>query len=334
MKLVTYKIKNIKTHQIGVIKNDIIFNLNNLFGNIGLVDLIQLENYQSRINTVICEKNIIKHKLSNVTLLPPIPKPNSFRDAYAFRQHVETCRRNRGAEMIKEFDEFPVFYFSNHNSMFSDKDDIELMPDHFEKLDFELEFAAIIGKKGKNILSKNADKYIAGFCILNDISARTLQSEEMKLNLGPAKGKDFANVIGPYLVTTDELKHKEIKTPFGKKYDLEMRCYVNGDLISSGNTKDMSWTFAEIIERASYGVELVPGDIIGSGTVGGGCFLEINGTKKRADKNYIDRWLKQGDIIKMEIESIGNISNKIIKSKNDHSIQKLKNDYINRREIN
>ena len=324
MRLVTYKIKNIKTHQIGVIKNDIIFNLNNLFGNIGLVDLIQLENYQSRINTVICEKNIIKHKLSNVTLLPPIPKPNSFRDAYAFRQHVETCRRNRGAEMIKEFDEFPVFYFSNHNSMFSDKDDIELMPDHFEKLDFELEFAAIIGKKGKNILSKNADKYIAGFCILNDISARTLQSEEMKLNLGPAKGKDFANVIGPYLVTTDELKHKEIKTPFGKKYDLEMRCYVNGDLISSGNTKDMSWTFAEIIERASYGVELVPGDIIGSGTVGGGCFLEINGTKKRADKNYIDRWLKQGDIIKMEIESIGNISNKIIKSKNDHSIQKLK----------
>ena len=324
MRLVTYKIKNIKTHQIGVVKDDIVFNLNNLFGNIGLVDLIQLENYQRRINTVICGKNIIKHKLSNITLLPPIPKPNSFRDAYAFRQHVETCRKNRGAEMIKEFDEFPVFYFSNHNSMFADKDDIELMPDHFEKLDFELEFAAIIGKKGKNILSKNADKYIAGFCILNDISARTLQSEEMKLNLGPAKGKDFANVIGPYLVTTDELKHKEIKTPFGKKYDLDMRCYVNGDLISSGNTKDMSWPFAEIIERASYGVELIPGDIIGSGTVGGGCFLEINGTKKRADKNYIDRWLKEGDIIKMEIESIGKISNKIIKSKNDHSIQKLK----------
>ena len=324
MRLVTYKIKNIKTHQIGVVKDDIVFNLNHLFGDIGLVDLIQLENYQSRINAVIHDKNILMHKLSNITLLPPIPKPNSFRDAYAFRQHVETCRKNRGAEMIKEFDEFPVFYFSNHNSMFADKDDIELMPDHFEKLDFELEFAAIIGKKGKNILSKNADKYIAGFCILNDISARTLQSEEMKLNLGPAKGKDFANVIGPYLVTTDELKHKEIKTPFGKKYDLEMRCYVNGDLISSGNTKDMSWTFAEIIERASYGVELIPGDIIGSGTVGGGCFLEINGTKKRTDKNYIDRWLKQGDIIKMEIESIGNISNKIIKSNNAHSIQKLK----------
>ena len=324
MKLLTYKINNIKTHQIGVLKDNLVFNLNNFFGNIQLVDLIQLENYQSRINSVIIQKNVVKHKLSNITLLPPIPKPNSFRDAYAFRQHVETCRKNRGAEMIKEFDEFPVFYFSNHNSMFADKDDIELMPDHFEKLDFELEFAVVIGKKGKNILSKNADKYIAGFCILNDISARALQSDEMKLNLGPAKGKDFANVIGPYLVTPDEMKHKEIKTTFGKKYNLEMRCYVNGDLISSGNAKDMSWTFAEIIERASYGVELVPGDIIGSGTVGGGCFLEINGTKKRTDKNYIDRWLKQGDIIKMEIESIGNISNKIIKSKNDHSIQKLK----------
>tara|TARA_B100001564_G_scaffold29043_1_gene21432 strand:- start:846 stop:1823 length:978 start_codon:yes stop_codon:yes gene_type:complete len=324
MKLLTYKISNIKTHQIGVLKDDLVFNLNNSFGDIGLVDLIQLEDYQSKINDVISEKHNVKHGLSNITLLPPIPKPNSFRDAYAFRQHVETCRTNRGAKMIKEFDEFPVFYFSNHNSMFSDKDDIELMPDHFEKLDFELEFAVVIGKKGKNILSKNADKYIAGFCILNDISARGLQSEEMKLNLGPAKGKDFANVIGPYLVTPDELKHKEINTPFGKKYDLEMQCFVNGDLISSGNAKHMSWTFAEIIERASYGVELYPGDIIGSGTVGGGCFLEINGTKKRNDKNYVERWLRQGDIIKMEIESIGNISNKIVRSNNDHSIQKLK----------
>ena len=110
--------------------------------------------------------------------------------------------------MIKEFDEFPVFYFSNHNSMFADKDEIELMPDHFEKLDFELEFAASLEKAEKHFI-KNADKYIAGFCILNDISARTLQSEEMKLNLGPAKGKDFANVIGPYLVTTDELNTKK-----------------------------------------------------------------------------------------------------------------------------
>ena len=324
MRLLTYKINNIKTHQIGVLKDDLVFNLNNFFGDIGLVDLIQLEDYQSRINDVISKKHNVKHELSNITLLPPIPKPNSFRDAYAFRQHVETCRKNRGVEMIKEFDEFPVFYFSNHNSMLSDKDDIELMPDHFEKLDFELEFAVIIGKKGKNILSENADKYIAGFCILNDISARGLQSEEMKLNLGPAKGKDFANVIGPYLVTPDELKHKEINTPFGKKYDLKMQCFVNGDLISSGNAKDMSWTFAEIIERASYGVELHPGDIIGSGTVGGGCFLEINGTKKRNNKNYVERWLRKGDIIKMEIENIGNISNKIVKSNNDHSIQKLK----------
>tara|TARA_Y100001933_G_C18928501_1_gene534264 strand:- start:158 stop:1135 length:978 start_codon:yes stop_codon:yes gene_type:complete len=324
MKLLTYKIDKLEVNQIGVLQDGIVYNLNNYFGDISLVDLIQIENYKDKVASFTFNKDCLKHDFEDLQVLPTIPKPNSFRDAYAFRQHVETSRKNRGLEMIPEFDEFPVFYFSNHNAMFGDRQEIELMSDHFERLDYELEFAIVIGKGGKNILTKEAENHIAGFCILNDLSARSLQMEEMKLNLGPAKGKDFANVIGPYLVTSDELKYKEIKTPFGKKYDLKMQCYVNGNLISSGNAKDMSWTFAEIIERASYGVELYPGDIIGSGTVGGGCFLEINGTKKRSDKNYIDRWLKQGDIIKMEIESIGNISNKIIKSNNDHSIQKLK----------
>ena len=179
--------------------------------------------------------------------------------------------------MISEFDQFPVFYFSNHNTMFADGEEIKLMPDHFEQLDFELEFAIVIGKGGRNILSKDADQYIAGFCILNDLSCRRLQMEEMRLNLGPAKGKDFANVLGPYLVTPDELLTKIIDTPCGNKYDLKMKCFVNGELLSEGNAKDMNWTFAEIIERASYGVDLFPGDVIGSGTVGTGCLLEING---------------------------------------------------------
>ena len=107
--------------------------------------------------------------------------------------------------MIPEFDEFPVFYFSNQNTIYADNEKIELMPDHFEKLDYELEIAVVIGKGGKNILSKDADKHIAGFCIFNDISCRRLQTEEMKLNLGPAKGKDFASVLGPYLVTSEEI---------------------------------------------------------------------------------------------------------------------------------
>ena len=324
MKLISYKIAENQTHQIGVLQDESIYNLNSCFGDISLIELFQIEDYQNKVKNYISSENKVKHSVNNVILLPPIPQPNSFRDAYAFRQHVETCRKNRGASMVNEFDQFPVFYFSNHNSMYANGQDIELMPDHFNRLDYELEFAIIIGKRGKNILSKDAEQYIAGFCILNDISARTLQAEEMKLNLGPAKGKDFANVIGPYLVTKDELAIKSIDTQFGKKYDLKMQCFVNGELLSEGNAKDMNWTFSEIIERASYGVELFPGDIIGSGTVGTGCLLEINGSNKKRNIDYIERWLEEGDEIKMKIEGLGSITNKIIKSKNNHSILKLK----------
>ena len=224
--------------------------------------------------------------------------------------------------MLPEFDQFPVFYFSNHNNMYGHNQVIELMPDHFEHLDYELEIAVLIGKGGRNILSKDADKHIAGFFILNDLSARKLQMEEMKLNLGPAKGKDFANVIGPYLVTSDELESKCIETKFGKKYDLKMSAYLNGELLSQGNAKDMYWTFGEIIERASYGVDLFPGDIIGSGTVGTGCLLELNGSRKNIDSKK--QWLKAGDEIELQIEGLGKITNKIIKSKSKHSLLKIK----------
>ena len=324
MKLITYKIQNSESHQIGVVEDNIVYNLNNYFGDISLVDMFQVENYQDQIALHICNDDCIKHNFEEITILPPIPKPTSFRDAYAFRQHVETSRKNRGLNMISEFDQFPVFYFSNHNTMFADGEEIKLMPDHFEQLDFELEFAIVIGKGGRNILSKDADQHIAGFCILNDLSCRRLQMEEMRLSLGPAKGKDFANVLGPYLVTPDELFSKIIDTPYGNKYDLNMKCFVNGELLSEGNAKDMNWTFAEIIERASYGVELFPGDVIGSGTVGTGCLLEINGSGKRANLDYIERWIEEGDQIEMQIEELGKISNKIVKSESNHSILKLK----------
>ena len=324
MKLLTYSINTTETHQIGVLQNQLVFNLNNYFGDISLIDLFKIADYQKKVLNFIKEENCITHDIDKINILPPIPKPSSFRDAYAFRNHVETARRNRGAEMIAEFDQFPVFYFSNHNAMLGDKQNIELMPDHFEKLDYELEFAIVIGKGGKNILSRDADKHIAGFCILNDLSARRLQQEEMMLNLGPAKGKDFANIIGPSLVTADEIESKAINTALGKKYNLEMKCYVNGELMSKGNSIEMNWTFAEIIERASYGVELFTGDIIGSGTVGTGCLLELNGSNKRLDPNYKERWLKEGDEIKLEIESLGSITNKIIKIDTNHSLLKLK----------
>jgi len=264
--------------------------------------------------------------IEKVELLAPVPFPSSCRDGYAFRQHVAAARRNRKVDMIPEFDQYPIFYFTNHHSM-TGPGEIKCMPDHFEKLDFELEASIVISKHGRNIKAAEADEYIAGLMIMNDMSARGLQMEEMKLNLGPAKGKDFSTVIGPWLVTLDELEEfvvpcKENHT--GKSWNLRMQCFVNGKQVSDGNLSDMDWTFAEIIERASYGVDLYAGDVIGSGTVGTGCFLELNGTGKLNDPNYTEQWLQAGDLVEMEIDRLGKLSNTIVAEETDWSILKLK----------
>jgi len=264
--------------------------------------------------------------LENVQLMAPVPFPTSCRDAYAFRQHVASARRNRNAPMIPEFDQYPVFYFTNHHSI-QGPGDIKCMPDHFEKLDFELEAAIIICRHGRNIPAAHADEYIGGMMIMNDMSARRLQLEEMLLNLGPAKGKDFSTVTGPWLVTLDELHDFEIpakENHVGRNWNLTMKCSVNGVPVSEGNLADMDWTFAEIIERASYGVDLYPGDVIGSGTVGTGCFLELNGTGKLNDANYTEQWLRPNDIVEMEIDGLGKLSNTIVAEETDWSILKLK----------
>lgn len=264
--------------------------------------------------------------LSEVDLLAPVPHPKSLRDGYAFRQHVETARKNRGLEMTPVFGSFPVFYFGNHKTV-RGPGPVLCMPDHFKKLDFELEAAIVIGGKGKNIPAENADEFVAGLMIMNDFSARSLQMEEMLLNLGPAKGKDFATSTGPWLVTTEELKPFETpskKNHTGKSWDLRMSASVNGKMVSSGNLSDMEWTFAELIERASYGVELYPGDIIGSGTVGTGCFLELNGTGKLNDPSYLDQWLKAGDEIVLQIEGLGILKNQILAENTEYSILGLK----------
>src|SRR5438309_1399342 len=155
---------------------------------------------------------------------------------------------------------------------------------------------------------------------MNDWSARDFQFKEKKLNLGPAKGKDFATAIGPWLVTPDELHNFETaprENHTGKSWNLRMTCKVNGQQVSDGNLGDMDWTFAEIIERASYGVDLYPGDIIGSGTVGTGCFLELNGTGKLNDPSYQEQWLKDGDEVTLEIENLGSLTNNIIAEETD-----------------
>jgi fumarylacetoacetate (FAA) hydrolase len=242
---------------------------------------------------------------SRVRLLSPVPRPTSMRDGYAFRQHVETARRNRGVPMIPEFDQFPIFYFTNHLAV-TGPGELPVQKLAQEKLDFELEAAIVIGKGGRNIPAARADEHIFGYMIMNDWSARWLQMEEMKLNLGPAKGKDFATSLGPYLVTRDEMSKRATPSPKGERHDLRMTCAVNGKRLSDGNLKDMTWTFAQIVERASYGVQLHPGEVIGSGTVGTGCLLELNGSKITDNQ-----WLKPGDEVVLEIDGLGKLVNTI-----------------------
>lgn len=253
--------------------------------------------------------------LSEGLLVSPIPRPPTMRDGYAFRQHVVTARRNRGLEMIPEFDQFPVFYFTNPEGVMG-PGELRVQPMQLERLDFELEVAIVVGKTCTNLTVDNADSVIAGFTIMNDWSARAVQMEEMKLSLGPAKGKDFATSLGPWLVTPDELASRTTKSPKGNVYDLSMKAVVNGIQVSTGNAKDMTWTFAEILARASYGVTLRAGDVIGSGTCGTGCFLELNGSKITDNQ-----WLKPGDTVVLSIEGLGDLSNTIATANEDTFIE-------------
>jgi fumarylacetoacetate (FAA) hydrolase len=330
MKLVSYKTED--TEHLGVFVHGHIYNLNSCDKQLpdNMADFLKgsdvLMERAKNIDNQIKSKEIEPKEEAFYELLAPVPHPTSCRDGYAFRQHVAAARRNRKVDMIAEFDQYPIFYFTNHNAI-QGPGDVECMPDHFEKLDFELEVAVVIGKQGRNITAAEADSYIAGYMIMNDMSARTLQMEEMLLNLGPAKGKDFSTVIGPWLVTPDELEEyktnpKEGHT--GNAYNLNMSCSVNGVNVSSGNMGDMDWTFAEIIERCAYGVDILPGDVIGSGTVGTGCFLELNGTSLLNDPGYQSQWLKEGDIVEMEITGLGVLTNIINKSDSDFSILALK----------
>lgn len=329
MKLVTYLKDN--HEQLGVLINDLIYDMEVLHPDLPGTMSMFLNYWEDTYPVAQAGEIMLKEgtrtsrqgvPVSNLQLIAPVPFPTSCRDGYAFRQHVAAARRNRNAEMIPQFDQFPIFYFTNHHSI-QGPGDIMCMPDHLQKLDFELEAAIVICKHGRNISAEEADEHIGGIMIMNDMSARQLQMEEMQLNLGPAKGKDFSTVIGPWLVTLDELERFEItakENHTGKNWNLGMKCSVNGVQVSNGNLGDMDWTFAEIIERASYGADLYPGDVIGSGTVGTGCFLELNGTGKLNNPDYTEQWLKAGDVIEMEIDGLGELRNTIVAEETDWSI--------------
>jgi fumarylacetoacetate (FAA) hydrolase len=237
--------------------------------------------------------------LDEVTFHAPI-HPTTLRDFYAFETHVKTANRNRGQEVPENWYKFPVFYFSNPNNNFGHEDAIPY-PSYTHALDYELEIAVVIGKPGINIQPEDAADYVFGYTIFNDWSARDLQVQEMRVNFGPVKSKDFACSFGPVIVTKDEIADRG--TDRTGIYDLTMLARVNGSELSRGNFNDIYWTFGDMIARASQSVMLRPGDVIGSGTVGTGCLYEL--TKNQGP------WLQHGDIVELEIERIGVLRNTV-----------------------
>jgi fumarylacetoacetate (FAA) hydrolase len=221
-----------------------------------------------------------EHPLDGVRLRAPVPRPPSVRDFYAFERHVAKARAQRGLEMAPEWYRIPVFYFSNPAAMLGPEDEVRF-PAESSAWDYELEAAAVIGSEGR----------IAGFTVLNDWSARDLQKMEMAVGLGPAKGKDFGTSLGPVLVTRDELGDLR----------LAMVARVNGEERSRGNLGEMHWTWDQLVEHAARNTQLLPGDVLGSGTVGTGCILEHGD----------GRWLQSGDVVELEVEGIGVLRNRI-----------------------
>ena len=328
MKFTTYSIYDGEIPRFGFIKNNYIFDVlrssvwMNQNKNIPtFLDIpsdikLALENWDNNLkklkalNDALPESNAhsltvnnkpIAYSESQVTILPPIQNPNSFRDFYAFEQHVRSARKLRGLDMHPDWFKIPIFYFSNTSALYGHKQSIPY-PSGTKELDFELEFAIIIANGGTNIKRHEAHKYIAGYTICNDWSARDFQREEMAMNLGPAKGKDFASSFGPYMVTPDELNHA---LDNNGKLHLRMTCHVNDKLISDGNTNDLYHPFTEMIKRASLNTNLLAGDILGSGTVGTGCILELR-------PENVGGWLKKGDVVRLEVEGLGILENTIV----------------------
>ena len=241
--------------------------------------------------------------LNELVLLAPVPDPPSVRDFYAFEQHVKAARALRGAGMIPEWYEIPTFYFTNNSEIYGHDEPVPY-PAGSNELDIELEIACIIGREGKDIPVEEADNYIAGYTIMNDWSARDFQRLDMKLNLGPGKGKDFATSLGPWLVTPDELAARRTGSGASERYDMTMLARVNGKEISRGNFNQIYYSFPQMIAYASCNARIRVGDVIGSGTVGTGCLLEI-GTE-------VHPWFQRGDVIELEIEGIGVLRNRIV----------------------
>jgi fumarylacetoacetate (FAA) hydrolase len=296
MKLVTFKTTNDTTHA-GVVHGESVFLLNYPT----LLELLQDPSGMAKARQVL-ESNQRGFALNTIMLLPPIPNPPTLRDFYAFEQHVKVARAKRGLDMIPEWYEIPTFYFSNTSELYGHDEPVPY-PAHSKELDMELEIACVIGREGKDISVEEAAEYIAGYTIMNDWSARDFQRRDMKLYLGPGKGKDFATSLGPWLVTPDELAARRTGSGASERYDMTMVARVDDQEISHGNFNQIYYSFPQMIAHASHNARLRPGDVLGSGTVGTGCLL---------DSIKVHPWFQRGATIELEIDGIGVLRNRIV----------------------
>ena len=301
MRWVTYRPEDAAESRVGLVVGDVVHGLE---PGLRLVDLLgddgeRLRRAAARASAEPAEV----HALERVRLLAPVPAPGTVRDFYAFEQHVRTARQRRGLEMDPDWYEIPVFYFSNPYGVVGPDVDVPAAPGSTD-MDYELEVAAIVGMGGRDLAATDAERHIAGFCVMNDWSARDVQRREMKLSMGPVKGKDFATSLGPMLVTPDELESRRS----ARAYDLTMTARVNGVEYSRASLADIYWSFGEMLAYASRGTRIEPGDVIGSGTCGTGCILELSLVHGR------DRypWLRAGDVVELEVELLGTLRNRIV----------------------
>lgn len=317
MKLVTFKNPQ-GDSRTGWLAGDEIVDMNLASEKLPTDMLTFIDNHEEYFLIIKALGDVRPHyQLSEIQLLAPLPNPRSFRDYIGFEMHMQNASRSFGHKIGPAWYDMPIFYFTNHQAIYGPDDEIK-RPTKETKMDIELELACIIGKKGKDLKAQDARPYIFGYTIFNDWTARAIQKVEMEIPLGPHKGKDFANAIGPCIVTADEME--QYRVPFDEsvfndpirvptvqidRFNLKMTSRINGVTVCEGNYQTVYYTFEQMMERASENnVTLMPGDILGSGTVGWGSLIENNFT--------VHRPLEPGDVVELEIEGIGILRNKVI----------------------
>lgn len=297
MKLVRYEHNGLP--HLGVIRDGLVKSLQTNLDVLGVLNLPRRERDYLESQ---CGK-YHRTEIEKVRLLPPI-EPRAMRDFVAFEAHISGMKKSEGGDgsVPEEWYQAPTFLFMNPWALTGPNDDI-VPPADTSALDFELEMAAVVRKSARDVAASDAADYIGGYLILNDWSARDLQRREMKVGLGPSKGKDFANTIGPWLTTSDELEERRE----GDRYDLEMSVAINGTVIGRDNAKNLSWSFEEMLAYASRSAIVGPGDVLGSGTASQGALAEF---WSRAGQQ-LPPPLKPGDVVSMEIDLLGKIENRV-----------------------